>query len=53
MELTAPKEKATGEEHTEIEAAFHLGLADSCNMLGIAKPATITPHTVPASRRRS
>ena len=40
-------------EHTEIEAAFHLGLADSCNMLGTAEPATITPHTVPASRRRS
>ena len=24
-----------------------------CNMLGTAEPATITSHTVPASRRRS
>ena len=28
--------------HTEIEAAFHLRLANSCNVLGAAKPATIT-----------
>ena len=40
-------------QHTEIEAAFHIRLADSCNMLGTAKPATITSHTVPASRRSS
>ena len=46
-------ELATNIQHTEIEAAFHIRLADSCNMLGTAEPATITPHTVPASRRRS
>ena len=33
-------ESASPVEHTEIEAAFHLGLADSCNMLA---PLSLLP----------
>ena len=39
--------------YREIEAAIHLRLADLCNMLGTAKPATVTLRTVPALRCRS
>ena len=35
----APSNMAT--LYREIEAAFHLGLANSCNVLGTAEPATI------------
>ena len=32
--------------------SFHLRLADSCNMLVTAEPATITLHTVPPSKHQ-